>query len=89
MSADVSVPVSLRFRQGAGRLCLGYLRTLRYRGRPEVTEELADPEALAAWVGQCGPCGGRVPIPTIGQLQQARAVREGAGTWQMVVVDGV
>jgi predicted RNA-binding Zn ribbon-like protein len=75
-SADVSVPVSLRFRQGAGRLCLDYLRTLRYRGRPEVTEELADPEALAAWVAQCGPCGGRVPIPTPRQLREARAVRE-------------
>ncbi|MFF6959059.1 ABATE domain-containing protein [Streptomyces sp. NPDC008317] len=66
-----------RFREGAGRLCLDYLRTLRYRGTPAVTEELADPEALIAWVRQCGPCSD-VPAtpPTPARLREARALRE-------------
>jgi predicted RNA-binding Zn ribbon-like protein len=54
-TADTDV-VTVRFRQGAGRLCLDFVRTLRHRGTPEPTEELADPAALAAWVRQCGPC---------------------------------
>lgn len=45
-----------RFRQGAGRLCLDFIRTLRHRGSPDVVEELPDAEALSAWVRQCGPC---------------------------------
>jgi predicted RNA-binding Zn ribbon-like protein len=44
-----------RFRQGAGRLCLDFARTLRYRGRPGEHEELPDADALAAWVRQFGP----------------------------------
>jgi predicted RNA-binding Zn ribbon-like protein len=43
------------FRQGAGRLCLDFIRTLRHRGRPDAFEELADGAALAAWAAQCGP----------------------------------
>jgi predicted RNA-binding Zn ribbon-like protein len=68
----------MRFRQGAGRLCLDFVRTLRYRGTPEVTEELTDPEALAAWVAQCGPFGGtgRVPLPARAAVDEARALRE-------------
>jgi predicted RNA-binding Zn ribbon-like protein len=70
-----------RFRQGAGRLSLDYLRTLRYRGTPGVTEELADPAALAAWVRQCGPLidGPRsAPPPAPADLLAARALREAA-----------
>jgi predicted RNA-binding Zn ribbon-like protein len=37
-------------------LCLDFIRTLRYRGRPEVEEELPNPERLEAWVRQFGPC---------------------------------
>ncbi|MFG1809019.1 CGNR zinc finger domain-containing protein [Streptomyces sp. NPDC049040] len=70
-----------RFRQGSGRLCLDYLRTLRYRGTPRVTEELADPAALLAWVRQCGP-GVDAPRsaapPTADDVQAARALREAA-----------
>ncbi|MYS24362.1 Conserved protein containing a Zn-ribbon-like motif, possibly RNA-binding [Streptomyces sp. DvalAA-14] len=76
-SAAVRVLAPVRFRQGSGRLCLDYLRTLRYRGTPQATEELADPQALAAWVKQCGPCGdGPVARPAPGQLVRARALRE-------------
>lgn len=66
-----------RFRQGSGRLCLDYLRTLRYRDTPAVTEELADPEALVAWVRQCGPCSD-VPaaLPSPARFREARALRE-------------
>ena len=45
-----------RFRTGAGRLCLDFLRTLRHRGTLDVIEELPDSAALLAWVAQCGPC---------------------------------
>lgn len=45
-----------RFRQGAGRPCLDFIRTLRHRGSPDAVEELPDAEALLAWVRQCGPC---------------------------------
>jgi|GEM_PF-6388599 len=38
----------MRFREGAGRLCLDYLRTLRHGA----LEELSDAEALAAWIEQ-------------------------------------
>jgi predicted RNA-binding Zn ribbon-like protein len=66
-----------RFRHGAGRLCLDFVRTLRYRGRPDAVEELADPAALAAWVEQFGPCDpapGRLPDRR--SLGEARRLRE-------------
>jgi predicted RNA-binding Zn ribbon-like protein len=44
-----------RFRQGAGRLCLDFVRTLRYRGTARATEELVNASAVAAWAAQCGP----------------------------------
>jgi predicted RNA-binding Zn ribbon-like protein len=72
-----------RFRQGSGRLCLDYLRTLRYRGTPRVTEELADAAALMAWVRQCGPAveGPRsAPEPGPADVLAARALREAAYT---------
>ncbi|MGW5352089.1 CGNR zinc finger domain-containing protein [Streptomyces sp. NPDC004031] len=68
-----------RFRQGAGRLCLDYLRTLRYRGTPRAQEELADGAALAAWVRQCGPAldtSRSAAEPTDAAVREARALRE-------------
>ncbi len=64
-----------RFRTGAGRTCLDFTRTLRYRGRPGETEELPDQVALAAWLRQFGP---DLPerLPTTAQLAQARRLRE-------------
>ncbi|WP_433433162.1 CGNR zinc finger domain-containing protein [Nonomuraea sp. CA-141351] len=44
------------FRQGSGRLCLDFVRTLRRRGTAAAEEELPDAGALEAWVRQCGPC---------------------------------
>ncbi|WP_329178211.1 MULTISPECIES: CGNR zinc finger domain-containing protein [unclassified Streptomyces] len=70
-----------RFRQGSGRLCLDFVRTLRYRGTPGVAEELADPAALVAWVRQCGPPvdGPRSAAPpTAADVRDARALREAA-----------
>lgn len=67
-----------RFREGAGRVCLDFIRTLRYRGTPAQTEELADPAALAAWVRQFGTDAGGppVPAPDAAQVREARALRE-------------
>jgi predicted RNA-binding Zn ribbon-like protein len=69
---------TVRFREGAGRLCLDFIRTLRHRGTPAAAEELPDGSALAAWVRQCGPCGLDVAsdsAPTA-QAAQARELRE-------------
>lgn len=62
-----------RFRQGAGRLCLDFVRTLRHRGSPDVVEELPDSEALSAWVRQCGPCaeGGDADAARARDLREA------------------
>ncbi|SHL93409.1 CGNR zinc finger domain-containing protein [Actinacidiphila paucisporea] len=76
MRDDTAAP---RFRQGSGRLCLDYLRTLRYRGTPAVTEELADSTALVAWVRQCGPAvDGPLQVPDVPDVLAARALREAA-----------
>lgn len=64
-----------RFRQGAGRLCLDFVRTLRRRGTPEVVEELPNASALRAWAIQCGPLTG-VPLPSESLVREARALRE-------------
>jgi predicted RNA-binding Zn ribbon-like protein len=45
------------FRSGAGRLCLDFIRTLRYRGSAEAVEELPGLRQLAAWVERFGPPG--------------------------------
>jgi predicted RNA-binding Zn ribbon-like protein len=63
------------FRHGAGRLCLDFLRTLRYRGAADATEELPDPAALAAWVRQFQPDLTAV-TPTQAVVDDARALRE-------------
>jgi predicted RNA-binding Zn ribbon-like protein len=63
------------FRQGSGRLCLDFLRTLRYPGTPAETEELTDPAALAGWVRQLGPCPPD-QLPDQRQVTEARRLRE-------------
>jgi predicted RNA-binding Zn ribbon-like protein len=62
-----------RFRSGAGRLCLDFIRTLRHRGTPAETEELPDAAAWGAWIDQFGPFPGPV---NPGAAADARAVRE-------------
>src|SRR4051794_41590189 len=67
----------IRFREGAGRLCLDFIRTLRYRGTTFVSEELVDGRALAAWARQCGPCEvDYSALPSIAQVEGARELRE-------------
>src|SRR4051812_41305274 len=65
-----------RFQQGAGRLCLDFLRTLRRRGTAEPVEDLPDGPALAAWVAQFGPVaaapGSVVPAPIVRDAHRLR-----------------
>jgi predicted RNA-binding Zn ribbon-like protein len=65
-----------QFRQGAGRLCLDFVRTLRHRGTERADEELPDGPALSAWVAQCGPVapapGSVVPAPIVRDAQRLR-----------------
>ncbi|MCO6007208.1 ABATE domain-containing protein [Actinoallomurus purpureus] len=66
-----------RFREGAGRLCLDFIRTLRYRGTSSASEELPDGAALATWVRQCGPCAPDDTVaPDPAQAARARELRE-------------
>jgi predicted RNA-binding Zn ribbon-like protein len=44
-----------RFREGSGRICLDFVRTLRHRGMPDSAEEITGPAALLDWVVQFGP----------------------------------
>ena len=76
--------MATRFRQGAGRPSLDFVRTLRWRGTPLATEELPDDAALHAWIAQCAPCdptgdpgGGAV---TDAGAAEARQVREAIHT---------
>jgi predicted RNA-binding Zn ribbon-like protein len=62
-----------RFRAGAGRLCLDFIRTLRYRGTPSETEELPDERAWGAWIDQFGPFATPVRPES---ARDARSVRE-------------
>jgi len=62
-----------RFRSGAGRLCLDFIRTLRYRATPSQTEELPDGEAWGAWIDRFGPFSSPVrPVSS----DDARTVRD-------------
>ncbi|MEV5350489.1 CGNR zinc finger domain-containing protein [Streptomyces achromogenes] len=70
------MPTTLRFRQGSGRLCLDFARTLRLRGTPGAVEELPDAEALAAWVRQCGPCPAGPGDVAPGLVRAAQELRE-------------
>src|SRR3954452_5871764 len=64
------------FRQGAGRLCLDFTRTLHGRGTADAVEQLPDGPSLAAWIGQCGPVapapGSVVPAAIVRDAQQLR-----------------
>ncbi|NUR29115.1 MAG: hypothetical protein HOV83_25295 [Catenulispora sp.] len=66
------------FRTGAGRICLDFIRTLRWRGSAEELEELGTPEALSAWVAQLGPYSpdAGIPTPAPRTLRAARDTRE-------------
>jgi predicted RNA-binding Zn ribbon-like protein len=68
--------MTVRFRSGAGRLCLDFVRTLRFRGTPDATEELPDAPALLAWAEQFGKVGGASAVPSDASLRDARALRE-------------
>ncbi|NUP46131.1 MAG: hypothetical protein HOW97_02275 [Catenulispora sp.] len=70
------------FRTGSGRVSLDFIRTLRWRGSAEETEELGTPEALAAWTSQLGPYSpdATVPTPTPRLLRAARETREAVYT---------
>ncbi|MEO3828289.1 ABATE domain-containing protein [Actinomadura sp. B10D3] len=66
--------MATRFRQGAGRLSLDFVRTLRFRGTDHTIEELPDLAAVTAWIEQCvphveGPAGAT-------GAAEARTVRE-------------
>ena len=64
------------FREGSGRICLDYVRTLRHRGSPAEAEELTDPAALTAWVVQFSPWDRVAATPDIHAVESARTLRE-------------
>lgn len=68
--------VMYRFREGSGRLCLDYVRTLRHRGSPAAVEELPESRALAAWVGQFGPWDEISSVPSPDVVKSSHALRE-------------
>jgi len=71
-------PGSTEFRTGSGRICLDFIRTLRWRGTGDALEELATPEALVAWIELVGPFDADTEIstPTPGTLRAAQETRE-------------
>lgn len=73
-----------RFRQGAGRLCLDFVRTLRQRGTGEQFDELTDDEALVAWVVQCGPCAMQVDSRLDGNARLRDALRLREAVYELV-----
>jgi predicted RNA-binding Zn ribbon-like protein len=87
-----------RFRQGAGRISLDFIRTLRYRGRPGETEELPDEAALDQWLRQFGPAIEAAapearapetgPRPGPAELAGARRLREAVYTLVTAARDG-
>ncbi|MFF3446646.1 CGNR zinc finger domain-containing protein [Streptomyces sp. NPDC002667] len=80
--ALTSEPATPRFRSGAGRLCLDFMRTLRLRGSGDATEELATVQDLADWVAQLGPYPAdlSIPVPPAAVLVRARELREAVHT---------
>jgi predicted RNA-binding Zn ribbon-like protein len=65
------------FREGAGRLCLDFIRTLRHRGTDRAIEELGEPGSLTAWILQFGPCDHALPEePGPAELTDAHRLRE-------------
>ncbi|WP_328451702.1 MULTISPECIES: CGNR zinc finger domain-containing protein [unclassified Amycolatopsis] len=73
-----------RFRSGAGRLCLDFVRTLRYRGTSEATEELPDGASLRAWIEEFGKFG--EALPSDASAHESRVLREAI---HELVSDGV
>lgn len=69
-----SADTGIRFRSGAGRLCLDFVRTHRYRGTPDAVEELPEAAALRSWIQQLGPFADAAPSDT--SVRDARALRE-------------
>ncbi|MFH9084056.1 CGNR zinc finger domain-containing protein [Streptomyces sp. NPDC017673] len=71
-------PGSIVFRQGAGRLSLDFLRTLRYRGDADEVEELRTPRELLAWAEQCCACAPAEGSRPVRQedVNRAREARE-------------
>jgi predicted RNA-binding Zn ribbon-like protein len=63
-----------RFRSGAGRLCLDFVRTLRYRGTSDATEELPDGASLQAWAEEFGSFGEAPASNAV--ARDARVLRE-------------
>jgi predicted RNA-binding Zn ribbon-like protein len=63
------------FRHGAGRICLDFIRTLRYRGRAGEAEELGNEAALADWLTQFGPAK-QERLPAASELAESRRLRE-------------
>ena len=72
------MPETPVFRTGSGRLCLDFIRTLRWRGTDQAVEELATGEELVAWVRQLGPFEADTAIstPTHRTLRAAQETRE-------------
>ena len=63
-----------RFRSGAGRICLDFIRTLRFRGRPDAVEELDTSERVDAWFRQFGLYEDATDEPD--RAARARSLRE-------------
>ncbi|GAA2052516.1 ABATE domain-containing protein [Catenulispora yoronensis] len=83
MSApDPRTDLRTDFRTGSGRVCLDFIRTLRWRGSADEVEELDTAEALGAWVAQLGPYspGAAVPVPPPRTVLAARRTREAVHT---------
>ncbi|MFD0576715.1 ABATE domain-containing protein [Dactylosporangium darangshiense] len=68
------------FRQGAGRLCLDFTRTLRHRGTDHAVEELPDGPSLSAWVAQCGPVAAAPHVVPAALVRDAQHLRESVFT---------
>ncbi|OPC80056.1 hypothetical protein B4N89_03015 [Embleya scabrispora] len=75
-----------RFRHGAGRLALDFIRTLSRRGTPQEVEELPDAEALFAWVRQFGPGGGIVAVAPFAAVSVADARQLREAIHELIVV---
>ncbi|WP_439677576.1 CGNR zinc finger domain-containing protein [Embleya sp. MST-111070] len=75
-----------RFRHGAGRLALDFIRTLNRRGTPQENEELPDAEALFAWVRQFCPGGGVVAVAPFAAVSVADARQLREAIHELIVV---
>jgi predicted RNA-binding Zn ribbon-like protein len=64
------------FRQGAGRISLDFIRTLRRRGTEQAVEELAEAADLQAWIAQLGPFDADVAVTAPEPAAEARQLRE-------------